>query len=242
MKFTYEAYRGLLALLREQSYALRNYHNYEDVPRCAILRHDVDNSLDQAVRLAELEAGEGVRSTWFVLLRTDFYNAASKVGQASLRHIQSLGHEIGLHFDEASYVPPLRPDEVIKNIIKECGLLSALLETRVSSVSMHRPSRATLEADYVIPGIVNSYGKTFFHSFKYLSDSRRKWREPVEDIIRSGKHDRLHILTHAFWYHEMEEDISQTVGNFIRSANRERYHQMTENITDINSILRETLV
>ena len=239
MKFTYEAYQSLLALLREQGYALRGYHNYTDAPRCAILRHDIDYCLDDAVRLAELEAEEGVRSTWFVLLRSDFYNVASKAGQEALWHIQSLGHEIGLHFDEASYVPPLGSDEVIENIIKECGLLSALLETRVSSVSMHRPSRATLEADYQIPGIVNSYGKMFFHEFKYLSDSRRRWREPVEEIVRSGRYDRLHILTHAFWYHEAEEEISQTVGDFIRSANRERYRQMAENISDIASILKE---
>lgn len=237
MEFTYRAYRELLSLLREQGYAIRGYHDYETAPRCAILRHDIDTSLPQAVRMAELEAEDGVRSTWFVLLRTDFYNAASKAGQEALRRILSLGHEIGLHFDEASYVPALGTEEVVQNIIKECGLLSELLDTPISTVSMHRPSKATLEADYTIPGIVNSYGKTFFHDFKYISDSRRRWREPAEDIIRSGERDRLHILTHAFWYHEEAEDISQTVGEFIRSAERERYFQMAENITDIGSIL-----
>lgn len=239
MEFTYRAYRGLLSLLREQEYPVRNYHNYEDAPRCVILRHDVDQSLSQAVKLAELEAEEGVRSTWFVLLRTEFYNVFSKAGTEALRHIQSLGHEIGLHFDEASYVPALGPDSVAQNIIKERGLLSALLETRVSTVSMHRPSKSTLEADFQIPGIVNSYGKTFFRNFKYLSDSRRRWREPVLDIIRSGEFDRLHILTHAFWYHEAEEDISQTVRSFVRLAGPERYRQMAENITDIASIFTE---
>lgn len=239
MEFTYRAYRGLLSLLREQEYPVRNYHNYEDAPRCVILRHDVDQSLSQAVKLAELEAEEGVRSTWFVLLRTEFYNVFSKAGTEALRHIRSLGHEIGLHFDEASYAPALGPDEVVQNIIKECGLLSALLETRVSTVSMHRPSKSTLEADFQIPGIVNSYGKTFFRNFKYLSDSRRRWREPVLDIIRSGEFDRLHILTHAFWYHEAEEDISQTVRSFVRLAGPERYRQMAENITDIASIFTE---
>lgn len=239
MEFTYSAYRNLLQLLREQGYSIQNYHDYKSAGRCAILRHDIDTSLSQAVKLAELEAAEGVRSTWFVLLRTDFYNAASKAGQEALKHIQSLGHEIGLHFDEASYVPALGPDEIVQNIIKECGLLSALLETRVSSVSMHRPSKTTLEADYAIPGIVNSYGKTFFHDFKYLSDSRRRWREPVLNIVRSGEYDRLHILTHAFWYHEEEEDIARTVGAFIRSANKERYQQMAENITDLPSIVGE---
>lgn len=246
MEFTYAAYRELLSLLRERDYEFRDYHNYGNTPRCVILRHDIDNSLEQAVKLAELEAQEGVRSTWFVLLRTDFYNVASKAGREALRRIQSLGHEIGLHFDEWSYVPALGPDEVVENIIKECGVLSALLDgtshQKISCVSMHRPSRTTLEADYDIPGIVNSYGKTFFHDFKYLSDSRRRWREPVLDIIRSGEYNQLHILTHAFWYHEVEEDISQTVGAFIRSANRERYRQMAETITDIASIIEENVL
>lgn len=237
MKFTYEAYRGLLALLREQGYALRNYHNYEDSPRCAILRHDIDTSLDQAVKLAELETEEGIRSTWFVLLRTDFYNPASKRSLRTLRHIQALGHEIGLHFDEASYDHVLEKDEVIQCIMQEVKLLSELLETPVSCVSMHRPSRVTLEADYAIPGIVNSYGRTFFRGFKYLSDSRCHWREPVEDIIRSGKYNRLHILTHAFWYHEEEQDIAQTVGSFICAASWERRCQVTETITGIDAVL-----
>ena len=239
MNFTYASYRDLLSLLRERGYVFRSYHDYKDAPRCVILRHDIDTSLSQAVKLAELEAEEGVQSTWFVLLRTDFYNAFSKAGEEALDRIRSLGHEIGLHFDEASYVPALSPDEVIQNIIKEQGLLSSILETEVTTVSMHRPSKATLEADYRIPGIVNSYGKTFFHDFKYLSDSRRRWREPVLDIIRSGEYDRLHILTHAFWYHEEEKDISHTVGDFIRSATQERYCQMAENITDLVAILKE---
>ncbi|MCX4371460.1 MAG: hypothetical protein OSJ58_06445 [Dysosmobacter sp.] len=236
MEFCYQSYKALLALLKESGYAFRNYHNYKDAPRCAILRHDIDFSLARAVRLAELEQDAGVSATYFVLLRTDFYNPASKAGTAALQRIQSLGHEIGLHFDEKAYGQTLTSGKIIQNIIKECGLLSALLETPVSSVSMHRPSKAALEADYQIPGIVNSYGKTFFHEFKYLSDSRRCWREPVEDIVRSEAYDRLHILTHAFWYHDIEQDISQTVKDFVCSANQERYQQMAENITNIDSI------
>ncbi len=239
MEFTYSAYRVLLTLLRESGYEIRGYRNYETSARPVILRHDIDTSLSQAVRLAELEAEDGARATYFVLLRTDFYNPASRDGLAALRRIQSLGHEIGLHFDEAAYVPVPVPEQTVQNIIKECGLLSTLLETYVSSVSMHRPSRATLEADLKIPGIVNSYGKTFFQDFKYLSDSRRRWREPVLDIIRSRRYTRLHILTHAFWYHEDEQDISQAVGTFVRSGNRERWRQMADNITDMDAIMRE---
>ena len=121
-------------------------------------------------------------------------------------------------------------------------MLSALLETPVTTVSMHRPSRATLEANLEIPGIVNSYGTMFFHDFKYLSDSRRRWREPVLDIVRSGAYDRLHILTHAFWYETEERDIAATVQAFVNQANRERYQAMSGNITDLSSIMSESEV
>lgn len=239
MEFTYASYQALLALLRERGYTFRNYRTYADAACCVILRHDIDFSLEQAVRLAELEADAGVRATYFVLLRTDFYNPASRRGVAALRRIRSLGHETGLHFDEKAYAPELSPEELVQAIVRECGVLSALLETPVSTVSMHRPSKATLEADYRIPGVVNSYGKTFFREFKYLSDSRQRWREPVLDIVRSGAYNRLHILTHAFWYHEEEKSLSQAVGNFLHAANGERRRQLAENITDIHSILPE---
>lgn len=237
MEFTYQAYQAFLALLREQRYTFCGYHDHAEAERCVILRHDIDNSLPQALRLAETEAEAGVSSTYFVLLRTDFYNAASRESRRILRRLMDLGHEVGLHFDETAYGKTLTQDETRACILKECELLSALLDTPVTTVSMHRPSRATLEADLKIPGIINSYGKTFFHDFKYLSDSRRRWREPVLDIIRSGEYDRLHILTHAFWYHEQEEDLAASVGAFIRSANAERYDRMMENITDLPSIL-----
>ncbi|MBE6963507.1 MAG: hypothetical protein E7443_02760 [Ruminococcaceae bacterium] len=239
MNFTYQAYADMLALLKDGGYRFCDYHTCAQQPRCVILRHDIDTSLEQALRLAEVEAAQGVRSTWFVLLRTDFYNVFSLSARRSLQKLLALGHEVGLHFDEVAYGRPLSEEETVRNIQTECGILSTVLERPVTCVSMHRPSQATLEADLQIPGIVNSYGKTFFRDFKYLSDSRRRWREPVLDIIRTGEYDRLHILTHAFWYHEQEEDIAETVGNFVRAANGERYVQMKDNITDLASILRE---
>lgn len=239
MRFTYQAYADLLALLKENAYQVCSYHDYGTSPRCVILRHDIDTSLEQAVRLARLEAENGVKTTYFVLLRTDFYNVASKGSYDLLHQILSLGHEIGLHFDEAAYGEKMTGEQMRHSIQKERGILAALLDTDISTVSMHRPSRQTLEADLQIPGLVNSYGQTFFHDFKYLSDSRRRWREPVLEIIRGGAYDRLHILTHAFWYHEEEESLAGSVGGFIRAANRERYRQMAENLTDLAAILPE---
>ena len=232
--FTYEGYSDLIDTLRESGYEFADYHNYAKYSPCVILRHDIDNSIEKAVTIAELEYEQGVKSTYFTLLRTDFYNPASKKGLAGLKKIQSLGHEIGLHFDEMAYDDP---EDVVGAIKKETKILSDILGTPITTVSMHRPSQKTLEGNYDLSPLVNSYGKTFFNDFKYLSDSRRRWREPVLDIIKSDKYERLHILTHPIWYQEYEESIHDTIKRFVTSANMERYAHEAENIKDIESIM-----
>lgn len=232
--FSYTGYEGLIKTLQDASYSFADYHNYEKYSRCVILRHDIDNSIEKAVKLAEIEAKIGVKSTYFALMTSEFYNPAAKKNLEGLSKIQKLGHEIGLHFDEMAYNGL---EDVVGAIQKEAKLLSDILCTPITTVSMHRPSQKTLDANYEIPCMINSYGKTFFNEFKYLSDSRRRWREPVLDIIKSGQYDRLHILTHAIWYNEVEMDIHDTIKDFVISANQERYYQEKENIKDIGSIL-----
>ena len=187
--------------------------------------------------MAQIEADEGVKSTYFVLLRTEFYNPASFNGVQALQKIQALGHEIGLHFDEATYEH--KDVEVCTLIQREAAILSDICQTKIGTVSMHRPSSKTLEANYEIDGIVNTYGDIFFKKFKYLSDSRRNWREPVMDVVLNGEYDRLHILTHAFWYKDVDETLETAVSKFVRSANRERYAMLADNIRDLRLIMTE---
>lgn len=126
---------------------------------------------------------------------------------------------------------------VQKLIADEVRILEEILQTEIKSVSMHRPSKETLEADYDLSPIINSYGKRFFKEFKYVSDSRRRWREDVTEVIQSGKYDKLHILTHAFWYHDKEKDLKTTIKEFVNQGNIDRYHTLDKNITDLKSIL-----
>ena len=234
IQFTFDGYSHLIETAKTSGYVFTDYHNFVKHQRCVILRHDIDNSIEKAVYIAELENKLGVKSTFFTLLRTDFYNPASKKGIAGLRKILSLGHEVGLHFDEMAYDIL---DDVKAAIKDEAIILSDIVGVQIKTVSMHRPSQKTLDANYDLTPLVNSYGKTFFNDFKYLSDSRRRWREPVLEIIQSGEFDRLHILTHPIWYQETEESIHDTIKRFVTSANRERYAQEAENIKDIESIL-----
>lgn len=223
--------------LKNNGYEYASYHDWKDKERCVILRHDIDYSVDKAFNLAVLEHDMGISSTYFVLVTSDFYNVFSLSISERLNSILKLGHDIGLHFDEVRYPECMSMDDLVERIKDESKLLSKAIDYEVSVVSMHRPSKAVLDADLVIPGIINSY--EYFKQFKYLSDSRRRWREPVETVVDSGEYNRLHILTHAFWYNEKKITIEESISKFVNHANTERYAQMDQNITDLQSIMTE---
>ena len=240
MQFTYQSYKEMILSLRNQGYRFVGYDTCDNNQKSVILRHDIDTSLDKAVSLAHLEAELCVKSTYFVLLSSEVYNVMAKASKDKIKTIQNAGHEIGLHFDEMNYAYASLGGSKIKEIIlREVIIMEDILQTEIKSVSMHRPSKETLEADYDLSPIINSYGKKFFKEFKYVSDSRRRWREDVMEIIQSEEYDKLHILTHAFWYDDEENDLKETIKEFVKKGNIDRYHIMNKNITDLASILRE---
>jgi len=226
----------MIASLRQNGYNICGYRDYTQYDKCAILRHDVDHCLKKALVLAQLENKLCVKSTYFLLLTSEFYNVAAKENYRIIGELRKLGHEIGLHFDEANY--PSGAD-VPALIGKECSIMSEILGFPIEAVSMHRPSKETLAADYKLHGLVNSYSKTFFEDFKYISDSRRYWREPVMDIINSNVHNRLHILTHAFWYSEEGLSAEDVISTFVNGVNLERYKHMAKNIRDFDGLMKK---
>lgn len=238
MDFTYNAYVDLIKLLKEKDYKFTNYKDYKNIERPVIFRHDIDNSLERALNIAKIENDNKIKSTFFVLLSTDFYNVFSKQSNIILREIISLGHEVGLHFDEKRY--KINNEEDLLNYVEyEKNILDGVLDVDVETVSMHRPSKWILENDIQFKDIINSYSKKFLNEFKYLSDSRMHWREDVLEIIKSKECDKLHILTHPFWYAEDKGGIKERVRGFIKDANIERYYQMKDNIRDIEEIILE---
>lgn len=241
VKFTYDGYQKLVAALRESGYVFCQYSNVYDYERTVIMRHDVDLDLDKACKLAALEERIGVASTYFVFVATDFYNAMSKSSRERIRSIISMGHDIGLHFDETQHFI-VTIEELQQCVTDEARVLSHALDHEISAVSMHRPSQLMLRRDVELPGFVNSYSSEFFVNMKYLSDSRMSWREDVFETITRKEFDRLHILTHPFWYSVTEESLEYKLRAFLNHAAMERYDHLDANFRDLNKVLeREAL-
>lgn len=238
MKFTYNGYEELLNLLDENGYKIADYHTWKEFDKCVVLRHDVDTDLQKALEMAELEYQRGIKSTYFVLVTSNFYNLHSCRNRQIVNEIQNLGHTVGLHFDEMSTPEDIgNVGKVIEHIENEIKVLTEILNTSITAFSYHRPSKTILDADIMIQGVVNAYGNLFFKQFKYMSDSRMHWREPVLNIIREGKYQQLHILTHPLWYHNEEKTMKEILYEFLSRASMEKYDNLKDNFTNLSDVI-----
>lgn len=240
-EFTYLWYEYLINQIYENGYNIANYHNYNIIDKPCILRHDIDMDLKKAADFAGVEAkarlGSNVKATYFILLSSDFYNPFSTESLRSIDKILSYGNDIGLHFDEQKYDLQSNSLTIQDYVEEELELLGRLLGLKIRVVSMHRPSKATLEGNYHFATAINSYSEEYFQCFKYLSDSRMNWRENAFEVIQSKKYDKLHILTHPFWYSKVEENTRSKLLGFINRACTDRYGWVTNNFRDIEEFI-----
>lgn len=202
--FTYEEYVELIKRLNNNGYKIVKYNEAGKYDKEAILRHDVDMSVEKALEFAKIEEKIGVQSTYYFMLSSCLYNIVNDKVANAIKEIFKMGHSIGIHFDETNYDESINENEVKELIIKEKNIMESILTgINIDSVSMHIPSKRTLNANYSFEEeFVNSYSDRFFYGYKYVSDSEMRWRENIDEILDSGKYDKLHILTHPIWYDE----------------------------------------
>lgn len=232
MEFTYLQYIELLNLLRECGYKAIGYDDNHLHEKVVILRHDIDCDMKKALEMARVENSLGVKSTYYILLCTDFYNIASKENRKISREILELGHEIGLHYDETKLFESEEKwdrADIIKDINEEADILEYIIGNKVKSVSMHIPTKKTLEANLELGERINSYSSEFFNNYKYVSDSFRRWRENVISIIKSNKYTKLHVLTHPLWYNANDISRNDVFKKFIEEGATIRYRLLEEN-------------
>lgn len=242
MEFTFDAYKTLIKTSLEKGYNISSYSNVDNHERTIILRHDIDFSPQKALEIAEIEHEIGVKSTYFVLLSTEFYNVFSKKTTEIFTGIIDMGHQIGLHFDEQKY--NVKSIDQLKEIVSlEAQILEKALDTSIGVVSMHRPSKIILDSNIEFEGLINSYSEKYFKDMKYVSDSRMYWREDVMNIISCRTHDKIHILTHPFWYAHKPEDTRKKLLHFINDVKIDRYDSMNNNFRNlIEYIKREEIL
>lgn len=171
--------------------------------RCLILRHDIEYSIDCAYRMAKLESEYGIKSSYYVLLHSKFYNPFTQDNTKKLLEIASMGHEIGLHY-ETYYFEDLSRSTV-DGIIEDVKYLENMLNIKISSISQHRPARSSVVAE-LNEKFIDSYQRKLIFEMYYISDSGCKWRN-LNLYESIGTEAQIHALIHPDYW-GFNEDMS----------------------------------
>ncbi len=245
--FSYIEYENIISLIKMNLPIMDFSDITDETEKFCVLRHDIEFSIDRALKIAEIEKSLGISSTYTVQLRNNTYNALSQKNIDIIRKINNMGHKIGLHQN-----PPMMNDEkLIKYILKDIETLEHYYGFEVDRYAFHRcGSNPEILKRYVeIPNKINCYDKKFFHYFKgdtpkklrvyYLADSNHKWKygHPLE--LNFNKVNKIQLLTHPYSW---TEDGFDNYSNYLTLI-RERKVELVESMdTETRTFPKELLL
>jgi hypothetical protein len=209
--FSLEHYRELLAAAKQGGYRFSSFE-HEPQPGDVLLRHDVDLSLDAALRLAELEAEAKAPATYFLMTQSVFYNLASSEGVRSINRLRELGHSVGLH----AVWPGAEWDERFDPVL-----------------AWHNP-----EPDYMsqaVDGFVNVMQPPFFDPDHYRSDSNQSWRHGCpHEALAAGEFEWLQLLTHPEIWVYPGDSMGETMDAMLDAEHERRRGLLAEDRIDLS--------
>ena len=200
--FTLEHYGQLLDAAKQGGY---RFSSFDREPQAGdlLLRHDVDLSLDAALRMAELEADAEARATYFLMTQSVFYNLASSEGVRTINRFRELGHGVGLH----AVWPGAEHDDRFDPVL-----------------AWHNP-----EPEYMsepVEGFVNVMQPPFFDPAHYRSDSNQHWRHGCPHTqLAGGEFEWLQLLAHPEIWVYPGSSMGETM-NAMLDAERERRREL----------------
>lgn len=207
--FSFRDYASVLADYRGAGYAVTGFESYLADPQDLhlVLRHDLDNSIEQALRIARIDAAQGCSSSFFVRVHARGYNIMSLPSLEAIREMDDLGHDVGLHLEGG--IGEVVGGDNTDWADRQRQVFEAAVGRPLRGFSLHEPARmGGLEfADALLDRWSDSvtyhaYEDRFTTpSMKYLSDSSGNWREGHFGLW-IGREPRLQVLTHPFWWFE----------------------------------------
>ena len=243
--FSRRGYRDLLATFSSAGYSFVGFDDVQSRSKHVIVRHDVDVSLEAAVRLAEIESLMGVRATYFVLVSSTFYNVFSRRGRDLLRCLVNCGHSVGLHFDVDSTPHSTIGGNVLTRcqqaIFRESDLLATIVGSPVDIVSFHKPIPEIINHEHPMGGRPHAYEPRFFSEIGYISDSKGAWRfgSPF-DHPAFVKGEAMQLLTHPIWWDRDEPlDPPSALKVFVESYIANFETELAQNCEPYKAVLTE---
>lgn len=222
--FTFNTYLQLLQALRTGGYSFYTFREYATgaitSEKWVVLRQDVDARPENSLKMAQLQAGNGVRSSYY------FRKVKQSYDEGIMRQIADLGHEVGYHYETMDSQNGNRE----KAYAEFCTTLEEFRKVvDVQTVSMHGSPLSPYDNrelwrhyDYSKLGIVGEpYFDLDFNRVFYITDTGRCWdghRFNVRDKATSENPVTNPDFLHRR-YHSTSDIIGAVLaGDFPRQA------------------------
>lgn len=216
MLFTYDFYEKLLDVIAKNHEAVdaRQILDGKEGPWC-FHRHDVDNGLELAIPLAQIEQSKKVSATYFLMTSSSVYNCFTADTRAMVKGLLSMGHNLGLHFCLKSH-GIYEKNSIVAGILREKQFLEDTFDAQIDAVSFHQPAQAVDSQDNKISsfdfslrehGLLNTYSTADTNGATYSSDSLMNFKlaDPLKYFANEDL-EKIQLLTHPIWYGEDESD------------------------------------
>lgn len=211
MNFSYREYINIINKIRTHIPIVSFDSVLPDTEKYCVIRHDVEFSIERALRLAHIEADLNINSTYVFQICNNNYNPFSHKNKIHILEIANLGHDIGVHIHLGNFNESYQSIE--SYIIKQAQLLSLALDLSINKFSLHRPVRKHIENEILIPYYINMNASEFFtytNSFNiydlpvlYLADSNHAWKYGNPHDIDFSKISKMQLNCHPFSWTEL---------------------------------------
>jgi hypothetical protein len=207
--YSFLSYKETLETYVQEEYAVTSFSNFLQNPKNKhlILRHDIDNSIEQAIKIARIDASVGCTSTFFLRVHARGYNLLSLPSIQFIQEFGELGHEVQLHLEGG--LGQWLGGSNLDWANRQKDVFEAAVGRELQGFSTHEPARfggiafANELLDVWSESVkYHAYESRFMMpNMKYLSDSSGRWREGHFGLW-VNKEPLLQVLTHPFWWYE----------------------------------------
>lgn len=234
MNFATTEYQQILDKIHSTNHEFAKFSTPPKTDKYVILRHDVDFSLFEALRIAKLENELGVNSTFFTLLTSPYYNPLADGSVDILKEIVSLGHEIGLHYD-ASRFENLDEKERRTRIALLANTLGNHIEQQINCIAQHKPASTNIRPTF--PDFIDAYEPRFFNDIPYISDSRMMFR--IDDIFNFIEDTKaFQLLIHPIWWTDKASDRASIFNNVRNKISKQMAILLESELSSIKRFLK----
>jgi hypothetical protein len=189
--FTITQYTSLLDQLKKSGGVFQTVREYATHPEknAILLRHDIDDRKAHALIFAKLQFERGIKGTYYFRVVPESFQ------EELIQEIESLGHEIGYHYEDMDFAKG-NTQEAYRLFIAHLEKLRGI--AKIDTICMHGSPRSEYdnkdvwkEYSYKQHGIIaEPYLDFNFDDLYYLTDTGRMWdgkKFSIRDEIKTTK-------------------------------------------------------